>query len=116
MIALLLVRLTPLLLAPWLPDARRCTAPIETHLKCAEVRFLDPNTSASSQESEWWTSSLGRTGSLAIGDGKLQAAAKLNRPHHAAALVRGFPILRSHMFHITAGSLSMKFEVAEVTN
>lgn len=49
-------------------------------------------------------------------DGKLPAVAKLNRPHHAAALVRGFPILRSHMFYIAARSLSMKFDVAEVTN
>ena len=59
---------------------------------------------------------MGRTGSLAIGDGKLRTAAKLKRPHHAAALLRGFPILRSHMFYITARSLSIKFEVAEVTN
>ena len=44
------------------PDARRCTAPTATHLEWAAGRCLNPFASASPQESEWWTSSLGKAG------------------------------------------------------
>jgi hypothetical protein len=56
------VRPARLLSAPWFASAGRYTALTAAQLKCGRERFPSPFAPTNPHESEWRTSSLGRTG------------------------------------------------------